>query len=203
MTTKLYIIEEQIELLGTKINNTLRDFVHNNTEECALLYFTKTELQPLRDTQLQEYIELCEKTHQKTKLPILAGRLTPQQTIDCGGGVVLLAGSILEQKIITLFITRDAIQQVGYFDERMTDNCCYGDYVHRLSNNSLYPKLNTRYLPWIFDVATEEKSVGKNVMEEISCGWFNYKYVDFPQNKKYQEIDELKTALKEFIKASK
>ena len=203
MTTKIYKIEEQIEAVSTKLNRVLRDFIHNSTEDSALLYFTKTELPVLTDEQIQGYVELCNKTYQKTKLPVLAGRLHAQQTIDCGDSVVLLAGSILEQKIITLFITRDVIQAIGYFDERMTDNCCYGDYAHRLSNASKYPKLNARHLPWLFDVATEEKATGKNIMNEVSCGWFNYKHGDFPQNKRYQEIDELKISLKNFIKGSK
>jgi len=203
MNTKLYVIKEQIELLGTKINNILREFAHNETVDNALLYFTKTELPALTDVQLEGYIELCEKTFQRTKIPVLAGRLQAQQTLDCGDGVVLLAGSILEQKIITLFITRKAIQSVGYFDERLTDNCCYGDYAHRLSAAGMYPKLSVKHLPWLFDVATEEKTVGKNIMEEVSCGWFNYKHGDFPQNKKYQEIDDLKIALKEYIKRNK
>lgn len=203
MTTKIYKIEEQIEAVSTKLNRVLRDFIHNSTEDSALLYFTKTELPVLTDEQIQGYVELCNKTYKKTKLPVLAGRLHAQQTIDCGDSVVLLAGSILEQKIITLFITRDVIQAIGYFDERMTDNCCYGDYVHRLSNASMYPRLNARHLPWLFDVATEEKATGKNIMNEVSCGWFNYKHGDFPQNKRYQEIDELKISLKNFIKGSK
>lgn len=203
MTTKIYKIEEQIEAVGTKLNKILRDFIHNNTEDCAFLYFTKTELPVFTDNQLHSYVELCERAYKKTNLPVLAGRLHAQQTIDCGESIVLLAGSILEQKIITLFITRDAIQAIGYFDERLTDNCCYGDYVHRLSSAGKYPKLNTRYLSWLFDVATEEKATGKNIMNEISCGWFNYKHGDFPQNKRYQEIDELKISLKNFIKGSK
>jgi hypothetical protein len=203
MTTKIYKIEEQIEAVSTKLNTVLRDFIHNSVEDSALLYFTKTELPVLTDEQILNYVELCKKTYQKTKLPVLTGRLHAQQTIDCGDNIVLLAGSILKQKIITLFITRDAIQAIGYFDERMTDNCCYGDYVHRLSNAGKYPRLNMRHLPWLFDVATEEKATGKNIMNEISCGWFNYKHGDFPQNKRYQEIDELKISLKNFIKGSK
>jgi len=203
MTTKLYKLEEQIELIGTKVNKILRDFIHNSSEDCALIYFTKTELPVLTEEQVQSYMELCVKAHQKIKLPFFAGRLQAQQTIDCGSGVALLAGSILEQKIITLFITREAIQTVGYFDERLTDNCCYGDYVHRLSSAKKYPNLSTKHLPWLFDVATEEKKVSKNIMEELSCGWFNYKHGDFPQNKKYQEIEELKASLKEYIKSNK
>lgn len=203
MTTKLYKIEEQIESIGAKNNKILRDFIHNNTEDCALLYFTKTELPVLTDEQLQAYRDLCIKAYQRTGLPFLVGRLQAQQTIDCGDGVVLLAGSILEQKIITLFITREAIQAVGYFDERLTDNCCYGDYAHRLSSAKIYPNLSTKYLPWLFDIGTDEKRTGKNIMEEVSCGWFNYKHGDFPQNKKYQEIEELKVSLKEYIKSNK
>ena len=203
MTTKIYIIKEQIESIGTKVNKALRDFIHNNTENSVLIYFTKTELAELTEEQIQTYIELCKKTHQRTKLPMLVGRLRAQQTIDCGEGIILLAGSVLEQKIITLFLTREAIQSVGYFDERLTDNCCYGDYAHRLSDNNKYPKLSEKYLPWVFDVLTEEKLTGKNVMDELSCGWFNYKYKDYPQNKKYQEIDELKGSLKEYIKSNK
>ena len=201
MNIKPYIIEKQIESVGIQVNEALRDFYHNEKDEGVFLYFTKTELPRLSGEELEKTYNDIQRCYRKLHLNMLVGRLAAKQTIDCGEGITLLTGSFVEQKIDTVFITREAVKQIGYFDERITDSCAYGDYAHRLSDASLYPKLTKKYLPWLFDISEKITTPSKCILNELSCGWFNYKHGDFPQNKNYETLDELKLSLKAYIKS--
>lgn len=184
-------------------NAFLRDFVHNTNFEYAVMYNSKTELPVLAEHEIEEFVEQCIETGKVTGIHYLTGNLAPVTSIDYGA-VKIDVGSINDQKVIIEFLTRRAISEVGYFDVRFTDNCCVGDYAYRASRSKLYPELDESKLPWLFSVSGRSSyGVAKHVYEELSAGWFQYKYQTVPHLKERDSFDNLKDILKAHRKANK
>jgi hypothetical protein len=202
MSTVVTKIEETMTRVSTQVNRALREFFHNSKAEQIIVYFTKTELPTLQESDIQKLIDAYTDFYHKTHLPMFVNRLLSKQILDCGNNTLLSAGSFPEQKINLLFLQKNAIKAIGYFDERYTDSCAFGDYAHRLSTVNLYPKLTKKHLPWLFDINHSQQTT-KSILDELSSGWYNYKYEQFPQNLTYENFEELKKSLKEYILSNK
>lgn len=185
-------------------NAFLRNFVHNADLEYVVMYNFKTELPVLTTKEIDSFVDRCIETCKVTGIHYLAGNLTPVTSIDYGT-VTIDVSTINEQKIVIEFLTRRAILEVGYFDARFTDNCSVGDYAYRLSKTNLYPKLDEIKLPWLFGVSgcSSSNGVAKHIYDELSAGWFQYKYQTVPHLKEQNSFDNLKDALKEHKRANK
>ena len=184
-------------------NSFLRNFMHETEHEYAVLYNNKTELRTLSEQEIEEYAQSCVDVLKATSIHYLTGKLQPVTSIDYG--IVKIDVSTLnEQKIILEFISRKAIAEIGYFDVRFTDNCSVGDYAYRLSKTSLYPDLYIDKIPWVFGTSMDDVTgAAKHVYDEISAGWFQYKYQTVPHIKAQDSFDNLKVVLKTHKKANK
>ena len=184
-------------------NSFLRSLMHDTDFDYAILYNNKTELRALSERETEEYAQNCVNVLKATGIHYLTGKLQPVTSIDYGT-VKIDVGTLNEQKIILEFISRKAIAEIGYFDVRFTDNCSVGDYAYRLSKTSLYPDLNIDKAPWVFGTSVDSiTGVAKHVYDEISAGWFQYKYQAVPHIKAQDSFDNLKDILKVHKKANK
>lgn len=184
-------------------NSFLRSFMHETKYEYAVLYNNKTELRVLSEQEIEAYARSCIDILKVTGIQYLTGKLQPVTSIDYGT-VKIDVSTLNEQKIILEFISRKAITEIGYFDVRFTDNCSVGDYAYRLSKTSLYPDLNNDKTPWLFGTSVDGVTgVAKHIYDEISAGWFQYKYQTVPHIKAQDSFDNLKDILKAHKKANK
>jgi hypothetical protein len=184
-------------------NSFLRSFMYDTNFEYAILYNNKTELRTLSEQEIEEYVQSCISVIQATGIQYLTGKLQPVTSIDYGA-VKIDVSTINEQKIVLEFISRKTITEIGYFDVRFTDNCSVGDYAYRLSKTSLYPDLSVDKIPWVFGVSTDIiTGVARHVYDELSAGWFQYKYQTVPHIKAQDSFDNLKSILKAHKKANK
>ena len=182
------------------INRSLRDFNHNTDSKYALLHFVKTNNFRLTNDELEVVSEKFVHTVSSTGIHFLTGCLKPFTVIEYKEGVKLTIGSINEQVIDTIFLTKDIINEVGYFDVRYTDNCAFGDYAIRAGKTKLYPNSVEGKLPWLFDTTSEDgHHYISPVFDQQSSGWYQYKYRNFPQTMSMDTITNLKPALKELV----
>lgn len=196
---KIYTYEGRNNEVSVR-NRHLRDFMHNELESWCVLYNTKSEVPRFTEAELSEYVGSVIQVSARTGIHYFTGVLEPVTTIDYGDGVLVEVGTMSAQRVVIEFVSREAVNTVGYFDARMSDNCYAGDYAFRLSEKNLYPKQSTGYLPWLFDVKSNTRTTAKHVYSEISSGWYNYKYNNFPQLIQQDTIDNLKQTLKNLKK---
>ena len=198
-TTNTYIYKyvESADVTS-KINAALRGFIQNTQAPYVLIYNTKTEVPLIDDAKLETLCKEYEAAYSKSKIHYFAGKLTPIKTFDYGS-FKLEYGNIAEQKIIVEFLTREAVLKCGYFDVRFVDNCRVGDYIFRLSEKTLYPMMDINKLPGVFDIQTDTYPYpAKHVFDNLSTGWYNYKYKAFPQTKQPQTVETVIESLKTF-----
>ena len=182
------------------LNSELRNFIQTTNKKYVFLYNEKTELAPLTDSNLTELIAKYENLHEHTHIHYLVGKTQPQKTLDYGS-IKFVFGYINEQKFVYEFLTREAILKTGYFDVRFNDNCRVGDLVYRLSSKNLYPRQDVDKLPFVFDIENDSSEVyAKHVFNELSCGWFQYKYKNFPQIKEQESFDNIINSIKDYKK---
>jgi hypothetical protein len=197
MNTKIYKYLESSKNTS-RLNDALRDFIQNTQASFVLLYNEKTELPTLRDDELTSTCQKYEEVYEHTGIHYFAGKIRPLKMMDYGP-VKVGYGSITEQKFILEFITRQAILECGYFDVRFTDSCRVGDYIYRLSERGLYPHQDNDKLPCVYDIEhNSSKDTAKHVFDELSSGWFNYKYKAFPQLKQTETLENVINSIKNY-----
>jgi hypothetical protein len=179
------------------INTALRKFIQDTQLPFILLYNNKTELPVCSEDELVTICKKYEQVYECTHIHYFAGKIQPIKTFDYGP-VKINYGSIVEQKFVFEFITRQAILETGYFDVRFTDSCRTGDYVFRLSQKKLYPYQDVDKLPCVYDIEHDASNVAKHTFDELSSGWFNYKYKAFPQTKQLETLESVITNIKNF-----
>lgn len=182
------------------VNRVLREFNHNTDMKYVLICLTKTNNFNYTDAELEVLSEKYAHTVVSTGIQFLAGRLKPHTVIEYKEGVKLAIGSIMEQVVDVVFLTRDAVNKTGYFDVRYTDNCAFGDYALRAGKTEIYPDIADDKLPWLFDVASDgEQHHNSPVFDQQSSGWYQYKYRNFPQTLTVDTIASLKPSLKKLV----
>jgi hypothetical protein len=177
-------------------NQLLRDFMHNTDAQYFLLYNTNSELRIRFYNELVKKVDEYVKAVESTGINYFTGIVVPRVTLDYGDSKINI-GTGREQKITFEFITRKAIETIGYLDVRLQDTLCAQDYAIRLGYTKLYPVRTNKTAPWLFDIDHSNTQYAKQTLDTLVSGWYQYKHGTPPWEEFVGNIDDLKPLLKE------